>query len=295
MTDFIQIKEDIFQMYRSIENSTISSKLNEVLDKYPCFQDYSAFHSYKTKRNVSHHNTNTKYHKGSHTVPYQQRKKIVKEGQNDFDRIVTALLNKLSKQNYRTIANQILKVCVNDTSVQVVVESILRKCQRQPCFLDLYVKILEEIYLNSCFECRHYIKNYLTRYIDDFIGDRKFSDFKLNSTNYDQFCFNLDNKSQIIGKHKTVLALIKDIMRDHQIDDYFDIMFKEIVLMDEGSIFNEEFEKHELLLDLMTDFVKEDHKYQILITKYYKTNLDCLYTYPLKARFKVMDMTAIVL
>lgn len=289
MTDFIKIKESLFDKYRSSEDHKVSSKLNELLGKFQCFHDYNAFNSYKSKRPV--HNQHTYVYKPNGVTHH--RKKIVKEGQNDFERSITSLLNKISRKNYHNIVRQITLACTNDTSVQLVVKNILEKCQKQPCFLELYVKILHEIYMKSAFECRHCIKEQISEYIQDFIEGRNFLNFRLNSSNYDQFCFNLDNKSQIIGKHKTVIALIKEILRNSMIDEYFNIMFDEIVQMDKSQMIEEEFEKHELLLDIMTDFAKADDKYQMSITEYYTTNVEYLHTYSLKARFKILDMTAV--
>jgi hypothetical protein len=292
MIDFIQIDQDTFLKYKNVaEDNIISEKIKTLLDKFGCFHDYTAFHSYnsKAKKHPSHHNS----HNNHHNHPAIPRTKLVNKNHSSLEREITGLLNKISKQNYTTIARQILKI-INQENTEEIVLFILKKCYKQPGFLELYIGLLSEIYLKSESSCRSFIYTMLSDYITDFISGDAIKTFHLDSVNYDEFCINMLNKNDIIGKHKTIIALILNILRNNLIDEYFNIMFNEIIQMDK--IYEKDgFERHELLLDIMTDFIKADIKYKIYIEKYYKTHVNILDTYTLKAKFKVLDMVTIIL
>jgi hypothetical protein len=316
MTEFIQIKEDVFWRYKGVESDPVlSKKIATILGKYPCFQDYSAFQSYsKVKKPPSHavhgHAHGAHHHGGHHPAGYShgghpnvnrhlhynypKKPTIVNSSQSGCDREVMALLNKISKRNYSQICAKVKKL-VNPTNVDGITKSILEKCQKQPNFLELYISLIQDIQGECGVIGKDSIMAILLEYVEEFIRNRQFTDYHLDSSNYDQFCSNLDNKSQIIGKHKTIIALILKIFRNNLIDEYFNIMFNEIIKMDKlfDADVEDDNEKHELLLDILTDFVKTDKRYKSHIDKYYSTHQTVLQQYSLKARFKVMDLTEV--
>ncbi len=280
MIDYIKIDEKCFWDFREHceRNNMLEEKIHTILDKLPCFNDYNAFHSYKMRK--------------SHSFPV--RKKLFNETQRQpSEREVTSALNKISKSNYKKIAADILKLS-NKNSLEMITKAILNKCQTQVCFLELYINLLNDIYINACnIEVKQIMNNILSQYVNEFLQNKEFKNFSLDTEDYDDFCMNLNQRSQIIGKHKTILQLIKKIFRNNLIDDYFNIMFNEIIQIDKTDDEEEtkiEMEIQELLLDIIGDFVKTDHKYQLVIEKYYHSHGNILDHYSLKAKFKVMDI-----
>jgi hypothetical protein len=291
MNDIIQISQKVFLDHKNVEPElAIKEKLNTLLDKFACFHDYTAFQSYSKPKKHNHHSHNNHHH-SHHHIPVN-RTKLVNKTQTSMDRELTGLLNKLTKQNYNAILRQILKM-TNDANINLVVSSILNICHIQSCYIDLYISVLNEFYTKSNNENRALIHKLLSDYIQEFIEHKEFKHYQLDSLNYDEFCNNLTNKNQIIGKHKTILAVIIKILRNNLIDEYFNIMFNEIIQMDNKDFVKEGVEKHELLLDIMTDFVKVDNKYRKYIEKYYTSHSKILQNYSVKAKFKVLDMTHI--
>ena len=295
MVDFIQVDEQTFLNKKIAydEANPISQKVNGMLDKYDCFQDYSSFQSYtkgRAKQSGHHHHHNNRHHHHHHHHHNRvERKPIFEKSKiSSNERETTALLNKLSKRNYTTIIKQIHQ-SLDKQDLEEFIKNVLDKCHRQPGFLELYVSVLNDVFNKSNGDSKQVIRNLLSEYIQDFIQKREFKDFQLDSKNYMQFCNNVDNKKQIIGKHKTILALIVKILRNNLIDEYFNIMFNEIILIDKAHG-KDEYERHELLLDIISDFVKADMKFRSYINKYYKSHTNILDGYSVKARFKVMDI-----
>ena len=201
--DFIQIEEDEFLKHRQsmVEDKDMSSKIEGLLGKFTCFQDYSAFTSYaKTKRSPNqnavhtphghghgnghgsgHHHANARV---NHTVPHY-RKQIKDPSQTGLDREITGWLNKISKRNFVKISSQILRF-VNPKTVKVITNSVLEKCQKQPVFLDLYIGVLNELLSKSNQECKTQIREILSDYIQDFIAKRQFKNFHLDSLSYSE-------------------------------------------------------------------------------------------------------------
>jgi hypothetical protein len=319
MIDFIQIQEHEFDEAKASfvhvidETDPVVKKISALLDAFPCFLP-----SFKEKNATAFHHTHTssshksqpafghksKNHRKSHKHhehlgnDSSMRKPIIVNARHksNNERFTTALLNKLSRRNYATITQQILKFIDPDT-INNFVSGVLDKCQKQSVFLELYINVLYDIYQKSDNVNKVVINTILMQYIDEFMSNCKFVDYQLNSPNYRKFCENMNSKKQIIGRHKTILALIAKILKNNMIDDYFNVMFNEIMLMDESANsveFEETHERHELLLDIMSDFVKADAKYKSFIQKYYNAHVGLLQNYSTKARFKVMDITAMI-
>jgi hypothetical protein len=274
MTDYIFHKEDVFySLMNCPKNTDLVKKLSELLDKYACFHDYTSFTSYKSKK----------------TFHQPIRRKISNPNFTNIEREVTCLLNKITRSNYKSISRQILDL-VNDNNLEIMIQCVLDKCQKQTCFLDLYISILMEINNKASLTMKHSMSGLISSFIDDFIAKREFNDYQLDGDNYDEFCSNVSNKKHILGKHKTVLELMVKVLKNDHIDDYFDSMFNEVIEMDKEQE-SEHQDKRELVLEILQDFTKVHNKYQIMIKQYYSSNNEVLDYYSMKAKFKVMDIT----
>lgn len=318
--DLVQVSREDFLQNRkgSCDDPKLAERISEILDNLPCFNDYSAFNSYtKTKRHDNHHKShnNNNHHHNHHNHHHNhhahhnhqnnhymsmQRKQIINGNQKGVDREVTALLNKISKRNYNTVIKTILTMTQDSPNITIVMQNILDKCQKQPCFIEVYMAVILDI-SNRCSPAeRDEVRTMFAAYIADFMHNREFNNYHLISEDYQEFCSNMDKRNMIMGKHKTVLALIGKIMRNNTIDEYFNTMFNEIIQMDQDIPKTQQedtqavHERHELLLDIMADVIKVDVKYRHFVEKYYTTHRQTLETYSLKARFKVMDMSVVV-
>jgi hypothetical protein len=312
MIDFITIDESVFQAHKPAidENDSIVMKITKMLEGYDCFNEsvvltHHHHHNSSNKGNHKHnfrnnHHKRNEHHQNrnenvSHNCPHHFRKFITNSSQTSNDRITTTLLNKLSQQNYKKISEQIIKH-LDKNNIKRFVDLVLEKCQRQSIFLDLYIDMLYDIYNKHFNEMRQIIHETLLSYINDYMKQRDFmTDFELDSEDYDTFCNNVDNKKQIIGKHKTILAVVMRILKCNMVDDYFKVMFDEIITMDEKSHTLHDHERHELMLDILADFVKADIKYRAFVEKYYSNNTHVLNNYTSKAKFKVMDIRVLPL
>lgn len=306
MIDFITIDESVFKAHKPTidENDSIVMKITKMLEGYDCFNESIVLthhhhnssnrgnnkHNFRHnhyKRNEHHHNRNENV---PNNCPHHHRKFFTNSTQTSNDRITTTLLNKLSQQNYKKISEQIIKH-LDKNNIKRFIDLVLEKCQRQSIFLDLYIDMLCDIYNKHFNEMKQIIHETLLSYINDYMKQRDFmNDFELDSEDYDTFCNNVDNKKQIIGKHKTILAVVMRILKCNMVDDYFKVMFDEIITMDEKNHTLHDHERHELMLDILADFVKADIKYRAFVEKYYSNNTHVLNNYTSKAKFKVMDI-----
>ena len=226
-----------------------------------------------------------------------KRKPIIDPLLSTTDREITSLLNKITKKNYAKLMRDVLRT-TGIHNVDYITRCVLSKCQKQPGFLDLYTNILHDIYKCSQKDIKIAMQKVLSEYIEAFVETRHFRNFHLDSSDYKEFCSNLDAKNQIIGTHNTILAIINKILKNSLEELYFNIMFNELIQMDDelsGDVQVTCFERHELLLDIITDFVKADPRYVTHIEKYYATHDAVLGQYSLKAKFKVMNITEVVI
>lgn len=73
----------------------------------------------------------------------KERKRVGNE--NDLNRSIIALLNKVSPQNIETIKDKIIKMCIDENDSEQVIKFILRKMHNDYSFIHLYVNILLSI------------------------------------------------------------------------------------------------------------------------------------------------------
>jgi hypothetical protein len=279
MTEFVKIDENTF-LLNSIVNDgeAIAKKISNMLDTFACFHDYSSFQSYKVKKQV-HHN---------HHHQQPQRKRITNVGKTYTEREITALLNKISKRSYENLSKNIVRVVTKDNAHKII-SYILENCQRQPSFLELYMNIIKDVSNNCSVEVRNTLLETLGIYIQDFIDEREFTNFKLDSKDYHEFCENMDNKTMILGKHRTIISIMVHILKNNIIDEYFNMMFNEVIQLDKN-LEEDDREKHELLLDILGDFARIEAKYKRLIQKYYSAHQETYDKYTSKSKFKVLDI-----
>jgi hypothetical protein len=208
------------------------------------------------------------------------------------ERQLTALLNKLSDSNFEKLSKSVLEA---GCSTEYIVAAILTKCQKQPCFMELYMRLLERVFQHTTAELQGVVKECVTKFLDSSIEHcAKDISFTLNNESYDDFCNNISLKANTLGKHKTVLALLfsddealveSSVMKAH---NYFDALFNMAKVMGEKGEKNTDM--HELVLEMVLDCSRcgqDDWNAQM---RAYFTNPTNTRAYSAKARFKVMDV-----
>ncbi len=208
------------------------------------------------------------------------------------ERQLTALLNKISDSNFEKLSKGVLDV---GCSTEYVVASILAKCQKQPCFMNLYMRLLERVFKHTTAEMRDVVKGCVTRFLDASIENcAKDVAFTLDNEDYDDFCNNISLKANTLGKHKTVLALLfsdedalveRSVIKAHT---YFDALFDRAKVMGEKREKNNDL--HELVLEMVLDCSRCGREDWNAKMRAYFTNPTNTHAYSAKARFKVMDV-----
>lgn len=291
MVDVFILPSTFTDIKRATDSSCPDHRILKLLEPYSCFKEQSVHHTKHIKKNTTaDHARNQTWHRHNHnqrTIPCKTRRHITNDKMTDDEKAINTLLNKVSERNYNHITSKILGI-LNDDNVQIVVQSILTKCQKQICFIDMYINIIRDV-SQSGGEVKRQVILILTEYINDFVDKREFNCFNLENDSYTDFCNNMEMKNVVLGKHKTIISVMSNIiMQDNVIDSYFEHMFNEIVRLDNT---HGKCEIKELLLDIMKDFASADSRFKSKITNYYITQPNVLTCYTLKAKFKVMDIT----
>jgi hypothetical protein len=323
-TDCIVIEPSIFYKLkesRDFLNDKIAQRIGSLLASYTCFKEGphllpSPNHTFNPKYANKGHANAIHHHGGQHTnknrldyvsrrrnphyasdarstttMPINQRR----PKQTSVEREITSMLNKITNGNYERIS-AVLKTLTFDNAdnLSIFLSHILAKCQRQACFITLYLTLLQDIHQSSSEEMQNRIKDFVSDHVTKALyAQTELQSFTLRSKNYDEFCSHLITKSDIIGNHKTILQIMElypHMMRpDMLMDSYFEDIFRQTRDVGEMTSSHRNTDLHELLLEMLIDFVKLNTVWKARIENYFseKNKLD---TYSSKAKFKVMDI-----
>lgn len=300
-SDCIVIEGSVFQSLRASSilspNERILNRIAQLLDTYECFNEAapphtqaipvhpSKFHGQKFggyQKRFDHGGGRRRTHATAHrTRPITHERQI------------TSLLNKITKDNYGKMSVCIKELTFsNERCLSLVLNEILCKCQRQVCFLQTYMLLLRDIHSAAPDGAKGTINDYLRNHVLHVTDNSRLDSFKLQTPNYDDFCRNLNNKSEIIGKHKTAIALLGSYPQivnaaNGSLGKYFDEIFKHTIDVGESNGRNTDL--HELLLEMLWDFIRLDVMWKEKITKYF-AGAHRMDTFSPKARFQVMDI-----
>ena len=184
---------------------------------------------------------------------------------------------------------------VNEETIVHVLDQIMLKCYQQICFLKLYVMMIRELHDNVSVDLQDKMKHRLNEHITD-IMQRQCTvsqAFNLNTANYDEFCTNIGIKNFIIGMHKTALALLQSprliCNAKEPLKAYFDQIFNQATELGKQDVVDRNTDLHELMLELLMDFMILDLKWEQKIKDYFGNTTNTA-TFSSKARFKIMDV-----
>jgi hypothetical protein len=130
-----------------------------------------------------------------------------------YERELQSTLNKLTRHNYTKLARAIMSFR-NDANLDHLVSSLLEKCYTQTCFLDLFVGLICDLYETADTGTRARINGALALFVTSFIGSENLTTFRIrnHTTDYDGFCDDMLMRTKIVGKHRTILALVKCLL-----------------------------------------------------------------------------------
>jgi hypothetical protein len=211
------------------------------------------------------------------------------------ERDITSMLNKITKGNYERIATM-LKVLTSETEANLTIflSHILAKCQRQVCFITLYLSLLQDIHQSASEEMQNHIRDFVSDHVTKaLVSQTGLNSFTLHSKNYDEFCNHLITKGDIIGNHKTILQIMESyphmMKRDMQLDSYFEDIFRQTRDVGEMTVPHRNTDLHELLLEMLVDFVRLNTAWKARISAYF-SDKNKMHSYSSKAKFQVMDI-----
>ncbi len=311
--DCIVIEPSIFYKLRdSAANDKITQRIGTLLASYTCFKDgphvlpshqttFNPKYANKTYSNSNHHHHRNKVeyatkrrnaqYASSASVPIPRRPK-----QMSTEREITSMLNKITNGNYDRIA-AMLKALTSDTeeNMNIFLSKILAKCQRQICFITLYLSLLQDVHQSATEKMQNHIQDYVSDHVTKALGVQTWlNSFTLRSKNYDEFCNHLMTKCDIIGNHKTILQIMESYphmmnARNTQLDLYFEDIFRQTRDVGEMTSSHRNTDLHELLLEMLFDFVKLNTVWKARIAAYF-SDKNKMHSYSSKARFQVMDI-----
>ena len=216
-----------------------------------------------------------------------------------FERRVQSVLNKLTRQNYKKLVASLLEQ-LKDDDVEALIEHILRKCYTQTCFLDLFVRLLVDLHASCTDENRRAIDRAIDVFVQGFVNNRDMLLFRIKggTEDYGQFCDTMMQRNHIVGKHKTILSLIRSNMHESSGAVYLDAIMRILNESDDAPQ-----DAYELLLDFMMDFVKFDAQIAAKVQRYFADTSDADNTGACgktqnkmsnKAKFKIRDILSYV-
>lgn len=294
----IVIEGSVFHAFRAAAmvspNERIMNRIANLLDPYECFNEAATAN---IQNAPTHHHSKVpgQYQKRFENVAGRRRPHTTAQRTRPIthERQITALLNKITRENYGKMSTYIKDLTFsNERCLSLVLNEILSKCQRQVCFLQTYMLLLKDIHSAAPEDAKRTIKDYLRNHVTHVTDNSRLDSFKLQTSDYNDFCANLNKKSEIIGKHKTAIALLgiyPNIVNaaNNSLGKYFDDIFKHIVDVGESTVRNTDL--HELLLEMLWDFIRLDVMWKEKITNYFSGD-HRMDTFSQKAKFQVMDI-----
>jgi hypothetical protein len=287
----VAIDEDTFNSYMPGEiDDKLKAKIDGLLDTYSCFtSDHTSFFKHHSHHDDHHHrhsnrcNRNRKSHLSSHKS-LAPPTLIFKSG-TSLERLINAYLNKVTNQNFEKVNGVMTEIVAKGkVDIKITTQTILGKCEKHTCYIDIFVRLLCNMYSACDAEKQALMYMVLLQYMQEFLCAQEYLKFKLSNDNYSSFCDTISMKASMIGKHRTILSLTRHLLNDKK-DMYFQSVFNEV-----KSGMTASDDVAELLLDFMLEFIKCDRVFHVQVKAFFDGHGTCDLTN--KARFKVMDIYA---
>jgi hypothetical protein len=287
----VAIDEHTFHAHMPADiDDKLKERIDAILEKYSCFSaDHTSFfknHFHHEDHQYRHTSRYNRHRKHNHAAAsHKSAPTIIFKAGTSLDRLVNAYLNKITNQNFDKITGVLTDIVAKEKiDIITTTLTILKKCEKHSCYIDIFVRLLCNIYNVCDADKQALMYKVLSQYMHDFLDTQEYLRFKLHNDNYSAFCDNISTKSSMIGKHKTILSLTRNVLLDKK-DMYFQHVFNEVK---DHAMANDDV--CELLLDFMFEFVKMDRSFHITVKSFFDVHGTCAMSN--KARFKVMDIYA---
>lgn len=185
----------------------------------------------KTKYDIIYKNTcfsskesfNNEYNKNYTKKPNTE---VIKK---DIGRSILGVLNVLNTRNYAKMLNQ-LRLLQTTKNIDIIIKEILSICTKQAFYLKLYIKLIEDIILNSLQTDKEKIYIIINDYISHSINeieiylknDSKNIEYQVNK--YDEFCDKQKEKNNIVSTNMIIINLFKKFKTNMNSCIYYDIL-----------------------------------------------------------------------
>jgi len=220
-------------------NQSILDKYSFIIGRHSCFREETASH-------YSHHHPNNhtfnadSREKTLHYKRHTKKKHIICNNisqpppfltphkDKDSLRLIMGLLNVINTDNYSKIFMK-LRLLIDNDNLPKLVDVILEKCCIATIFVNIYIKLLEDI--GNIFDISYNIFKWV---------DSAKTKIILKETNigtldsYDEFCRLQKHKLYVAGMTTTLIKLTKAcLINNTYINDYFDFVERKITNLED--------------------------------------------------------------
>lgn len=225
MTDIIIINHSQF-LERRIESdkeSVIYKKYGEIFVKYQCFSNTHINLFTPPKGDFHFKNNNrysTNYNKKNNFI--EDKNPFILKKPKELSKIILGILNVLNDKNYNKMAIKI-RLLKSETNIGNIIFEILDKCCLQVFYLNIYMKLLQDI-IDVCMDGEKKIAlESINKYVDNYIDNSEWKNEyikKENEEDYNIFCGSQKLKSTLIAKNMMSNRLMTMFELNRTVSDY---------------------------------------------------------------------------
>jgi hypothetical protein len=240
MTDIIIINRSQFQEKRLEEvdkDSVIYKKYGELFLKYQCFSNThinlftppKGNFSYKNSGNGNeHHNKYNNYSKKPHFT--EDRNSFLSRKPKELSKIILGILNILNNENYNKMVAKI-RLLKSETNIGDIIGEILDKCCLQVFYLNIYMRLLQDI-TNLCTDVEKKISvNSINKYVDNYIDNSEWKNEYIKTVDedeYNAFCGSQKLKSRLIAKNMMANRLMTMFELNRTVEEYASMIISDL-------------------------------------------------------------------
>lgn len=220
MTDIIVIEREQFIVSRKLyeKNSALWTKYENIFKTYTCFNANIII----TPKNSYLVKPNNKHIQRIETSRRVCREKVIK----DIDRTLMSIMNILNERNYNKMLSRI-RIIKDEENIQKIVILIFKMCSHQLIYIDLYIKLLNDIKDYSSTTELYIINNTINEYCSNFIKNREWV-IETPVNNYDWFCDYQKLKIKVLALNIIIFKLSKMFDIDIDINTYISTLMSDL-------------------------------------------------------------------
>ena len=195
--DVIQYSYTDFKNFKIVSNHSKFPFIQEIIKKYPCFQD-KPDHKFSKWNQKTNHSTHKIISKKTERPTIGNKDTSI---ENTLRKDFQTLLNKLTISNLDTMIRKV-RMQFNKDYMSIYIDLLYDYFKRQPDFQNLYIYILETIYQILSDDDIITMNIHWMNYWNDYTQHRKWilqEALILNLENYDIFCDYLKEKKKNIA------------------------------------------------------------------------------------------------